>query len=262
MQRCRNGQECPPAATLLGSVGVAEWHRDLADLFAGRVGVRQGGRAGPDPVSAGVDLQRPEPVLGVAGAFGGDPVVAERSAYRVVAKKLFEGIDGGAGVGVALGEGMPKSVGEHPFSVERRELAVGVAVGSVKIWQCVGPDPHGPLQVRGGKGFGAVGLVSGRGNSTRRSVGVPGNAALVRACWARMITTSRSWIGNRHAVLADLGHVLDEDRGRPALPSSPMCTSKSRQSKASEHSSAVRRPTPASSCTAAVMVGPASSSRR
>ena len=46
---------------------------------------------------------------------------------------------------------------------------------------------------------------------------MPGNAALVRACWARMITTSRSWIGNRQAVLADLGHVVHEDRGRPAF---------------------------------------------
>jgi hypothetical protein len=33
-------------------------------------------------------------------------VVAERGAYRVVAKEFFEGIDGGAGVGVALGEGV------------------------------------------------------------------------------------------------------------------------------------------------------------
>ena len=76
-----------PAGGHVGRLGAdPEWHRDLADLVAGRVGVRQGGRAGPDPVSAGVDLQRPQPVLGVAGAFGGDPVVAERGAYRVVAK--------------------------------------------------------------------------------------------------------------------------------------------------------------------------------
>ena len=81
-----------------------------------------------------------------------------------MAKEFYEGIDGGAGVGVALGEGVSKCVGEHPFSVERSELTGGVAVGSVKTRQCVGPDPHGPLQVRGGKGFGAVGV----GQRTRK----------------------------------------------------------------------------------------------
>ena len=59
-----------PAGGHVARLGAdPEWHRDPADLFAGRVGVRQGGRAGPDPVSAGVDLQRPQPVLGVAGAL-------------------------------------------------------------------------------------------------------------------------------------------------------------------------------------------------
>ena len=167
-----------PAGGHVGRLGAdPEWHRDLPDLVAGRVGVRREAvDAGPDPAAGGVDLQRAQPVLGVAGAFGGDPVVAERGAYRVVAKEFFEGVDGGAGVGVALGEGVPKCVGEHPVSVERRELA-GRRRGRVREDSAVRrPRPAWPAAGARRKGVWVPsGLVSGRGNSTSESVGVAGN---------------------------------------------------------------------------------------
>ena len=86
MQRCRNGQECPPAVTLVGSVQIPNGTATCPICSRTASVSRQGGRTGPDPVAVGVDLQRAEPVLGFARAFGGDPVVAHRGAYRVVAQ--------------------------------------------------------------------------------------------------------------------------------------------------------------------------------
>jgi len=74
-----------PACGDVGRLGAdPERHRHLPDLVAGCLGAGQGGHAGAHPVPAGVDLQRPEPVLGVSLAFGGHPVVPERGADRVV----------------------------------------------------------------------------------------------------------------------------------------------------------------------------------
>jgi hypothetical protein len=43
-------------------------------------------------VSAGVDLQRLEPILGVSFASSAHPVVPERGADRVVSEQLFEAL--------------------------------------------------------------------------------------------------------------------------------------------------------------------------
>jgi hypothetical protein len=106
------------------------------------------------------------------------------------------------------------------------------------------------------------GFFNGRGNSTSRSAGVSGWAARTRSCWAEMMSASRWWTGSRHPVLPTLGMSWTSTGLARRLPSSPAWMSWSRQVKRSEHSSAVRRPVPAPSSTAARIVWPARDSRR
>ena len=100
------------------------------------------------------------------------------------------------------------------------------------------------------------GFFSGRGNNINSSAGVSGNAALTLACWARMIPASRSWTGRRQPTLPTLGMSCTSTGLARRRPSLSTYSSKSRQENASVHNSAVRRPTPAPSSTAAVTVDP------
>lgn len=69
------------------------------------------------------------------------------------------------------------------------------------------------------------GFLSGRGNSTKRSGGVWGNAAATLACWAAMMAASRSWIGSRQANFATLGMSWTSTGDRRACPSAPTWSS-------------------------------------
>ena len=207
-----------PAGGDVGRLGAdPERHGDLSGLVAGCLGVGQGGQAGAYPVPAGVDLQRPETVLGGPFAFRGHPVVPERGAHRVVTQQLLQRVDRGAGVGVALGEGVPERVREHQLAGEWQELAVGAALDSVETGQGGDPGSHGPLQVRGGDGPGAVGVLQRPGEQRQVFGGRAGergpDPGLLGGDDGRFPVVDRQ----PAAGLADLGHVVHEHRAGPAL---------------------------------------------
>ena len=217
LQRCRNGQECPPAATLVGSVqtpnGTATWPTSSRQSFRLDETVDTGSH---EPTGT-VELERAEAVLGFAFAFGGDPVVAERGPHRVVTEELLEGVDRCAGVGVALGEGVPEGVGGDrsrgngtgcPAVSRSGASRRGRALTHWRMarWSC---------DVRSGRV--PSGLVSGRGNRASSRRGVVGNWAATLACWARMMS-GLSFVDREPASdLVDLGHVVDEHRAAPML---------------------------------------------
>ena len=117
------------------------------------------------------------------------------------------------------------------------------------------------MQVRRSPGWSRRGSSAAAGTAPADRSGCPGNSARTWACWAPMITASRSWIGRRQPTLPTLG-MSCTSTGWPGVHRRRRGVRRSRGSQR-QRAHLVGAPTdPASSSTAAVTVGPSRLSSR
>ena len=99
----------------LGAVAERDGHR--GPLVGQWVGERR-------RVALGIDGQGSDSADGLLLALMGDRVVPHRGFDRGMVEQVFEHVDGHAGIGVALGVGMPQHVRGDQRAVERQRCPV------------------------------------------------------------------------------------------------------------------------------------------
>ena len=151
-QRNRNGQAWPPAVTLDGS---AQTPNGTATSPIARRACSESSSAwacAPDPVAVPVELHRGDPVDGLPAAAVADAVVLLGGVEFAVRHQLAQHVDRDAGVGVALGVGVPVGV-EHDLAL----VELG-PVGGAQHRQPVDPGPVGEREAEPGDRAAAVGV--------------------------------------------------------------------------------------------------------